>query len=233
MILTCPSCDTQYFADDSTIGESGRTVKCAACGHSWFVPPEGTVVAPRVAAMPAHEVYRERVREQRRRKSRFAALLSWLVTAGVFFLLGLAAIIFRNDVVKVWPQAAAAYKMAGFSVNRFGIEFEAIERSRTFDDTVPVVTVSGRAVNVARSTVVTPLVKVDLRDERGKIVATRYGTITPARLPPAARGTFHVVLEDAPVESFEIELTLVDKAGTPPSAPAAAQTDASDGDAQE
>ncbi|HAQ77304.1 MAG TPA: hypothetical protein DCR96_12515, partial [Hyphomonas sp.] len=23
MILTCPNCETQYFADDSTIGESG------------------------------------------------------------------------------------------------------------------------------------------------------------------------------------------------------------------
>ena len=39
MILTCPECETQYFADDSTIGESGRTVKCATCGHSWFVGP--------------------------------------------------------------------------------------------------------------------------------------------------------------------------------------------------
>ena len=40
MILTCPHCETQYFADDSTIGESGRTVKCAACGGSWFVEPK-------------------------------------------------------------------------------------------------------------------------------------------------------------------------------------------------
>ena len=114
MILTCPSCETQYFADDSTIGESGRTVKCATCGHSWFVRPEGVAGHEHAAAPAAHEIYRERVREQRRRKSRFAALLSWIVTAAVFFTLGLAAIIFRNDVVKFWPESATAYKRAGF-----------------------------------------------------------------------------------------------------------------------
>ncbi|MEZ5946115.1 MAG: zinc-ribbon domain-containing protein [Hyphomonas sp.] len=215
MILTCPSCETQYFADDSTIGESGRTVKCAACGHSWFVGPTGLAVDAASPASPvaAHEIYRERVREQRRQKSRAAALISWLVMAAAFFSLGVAAIVFRNDVVKVWPQAAAAYKLTGFTVNRFGIEFEAIERSRTFNDTIPVVTVSGRALNVARTTVETPLVKVELMDERGRVVATKYGSITPARLQPGAHGTFQVVLEQAPMESFEIELSLEDKIG--------------------
>ena len=220
MILTCPNCETQYFADDSTIGESGRTVKCAACGHSWFVAPPGMdaeASGPNPAA--AHEVYRERVREQRRRKSRAAAVLSWLVTAVLFFSLGVAAIMFRNDVVKVFPRAAVAYKMAGFTVNRFGIEFDSIERSRTFNDTIPVVTVSGKAVNVARTTVDTPLVKVELKDERGRTVATRYGSITPARLLSGTQGTFQVVLEQAPMESFEIELSLVDKAGAPQAAP--------------
>ena len=216
MILTCPNCETQYFADDSTIGESGRTVKCAACGHSWFVAPIG-LETDKAGANPAaaHEIYRERVREQRRRKSRTAALLSWICTAVLFFALGVAAIMFRNDVVKVFPRAAAAYKMAGFTVNRFGIEFADIERSRTFNDTIPVVTVSGRAVNVARSTVDTPLVKVDLKDERGRTVATRYGAIQPAQLTAGSDGNFQVVLEQAPMESFQVELSLVDRAEAP------------------
>jgi predicted Zn finger-like uncharacterized protein len=216
MILTCPSCETQYFADDSTIGESGRTVKCATCGHSWFVSPEGVAGHEHAAAPAAHEVYRERVREQRRRKSRFAAMVSWIVTAALFFTLGLAAIIFRNDVVKFWPESATAYKRIGFSVNRFGLEFEAIERSRTFNDTIPVVTVSGRAVNVARSTVDTPAVRVSLMDERGKEVALKFGSITPAKLEAGETGTFRIVLEQAPMESFEIELSFIDKADVPP-----------------
>ena len=57
MILTCPNCETQYFADDSTIGESGRTVKCAACGHSWFVAPPGLEAEKARVAMDAIAEY--------------------------------------------------------------------------------------------------------------------------------------------------------------------------------
>jgi predicted Zn finger-like uncharacterized protein len=35
MILTCPSCGTQYVVKDGAIPPQGRQVRCAACGHSW------------------------------------------------------------------------------------------------------------------------------------------------------------------------------------------------------
>jgi len=40
MILTCPSCGTQYAVKDGAIPESGRKVRCASCGHSWHQRPE-------------------------------------------------------------------------------------------------------------------------------------------------------------------------------------------------
>src|SRR5262249_24088494 len=35
MILTCPSCGTQYVVKDGAIPPQGRQVRCAACRHSW------------------------------------------------------------------------------------------------------------------------------------------------------------------------------------------------------
>jgi predicted Zn finger-like uncharacterized protein len=40
MILTCPSCGTQYVVKDGTIPPGGRQVRCAACKHSWHQHPE-------------------------------------------------------------------------------------------------------------------------------------------------------------------------------------------------
>ena len=40
MILTCPSCGTQYVVKDGAIPPEGRQVRCASCKHSWHQDPE-------------------------------------------------------------------------------------------------------------------------------------------------------------------------------------------------
>jgi predicted Zn finger-like uncharacterized protein len=41
MIITCPNCDSEYDILETSLGESGRDVKCAKCDHKWFAAVEG------------------------------------------------------------------------------------------------------------------------------------------------------------------------------------------------
>jgi len=52
MILTCPSCGTQYVVKDGAIPPAGRQVRCKACGHSWREVPEAAL-----AGQPVEETY--------------------------------------------------------------------------------------------------------------------------------------------------------------------------------
>ena len=38
MIISCPSCATRYDVDDDRFQPDGRSVRCAECSVSWFVP---------------------------------------------------------------------------------------------------------------------------------------------------------------------------------------------------
>jgi predicted Zn finger-like uncharacterized protein len=52
MILTCPSCGTQYVVKDGAIPPGGRQVRCASCKHSWHQDPETSEAAIEEAAPP-------------------------------------------------------------------------------------------------------------------------------------------------------------------------------------
>lgn len=207
MILTCPECETQYFAEDSTIGESGRTVKCAACGHSWFVGPEGTNAGS--AALGAHEAYRLKVRERRRRKSRAAALSAWTATAAAFVVILTGLVMFRGEVVNRWPESASTYAALGMPVNRFGLEFIESEAERFFDGTTPILEVRGAVQNITNRTVPAPMVRVILLDDQGAQVAQAFAPISPSSIPEEASAVFAARVENPPFESFELELELV------------------------
>ncbi len=230
MILVCPSCDTRYFADDSSIGKEGRRVRCATCGHAWHakLQEEGDVpVAPEDTGLTREQVERLRRTAQenskaragphaefrarehaKRKKTRSRVVtIAWSVSGVIFVaLLGLA-VLFRNEVAEAFPRSASIFRLVGLDVNRFGLTLENVAAKRSFDGTTPVLTVTGAAVNLSDETRTAPELRVTLKDEAGKEVQTWTDKLAVPTLGPGERSEFTSRFEAPPVETYRLTVT--------------------------
>lgn len=215
MIVTCPACDTSYFVEDATLGSEGAQLTCISCGHAWFEKVEGVASSDEALTRGAHERYLEAVRLRGQRRSRLVATGVW-ITMALVFAGGLAsAVVWRNDVVRAWPQSASAYEWVGLEVNRFGVDFENIQRSRELRGTLPVLTVAADVRNVTDRPQATPRVRVGLLDDFGREVAHMFADVTPHTLPAGETGRFSAVLENPPADSYSLDLRFVPRSDGP------------------
>lgn len=256
MILTCPDCETSYYVADERIPPEGRTVKCTSCGHRWLAtlerPPEPPaedppVEAPEVAAVePEPEVgpdapeespreapgdalprkFRAKAVETRRMREAAATGAIWAGMAAVMAVMIAVTVVFRVDVVKVWPGAAAAYASVGLPVNSLGLALEGIEAEPALQDGHAALSVSGMIRNIENHPITAPPLRITLINGSGKVVAAKVARATDPRIPPGETRHFALAFLDPPSTARELEVAFdVDhapthKAPTPKAAPA-------------
>jgi predicted Zn finger-like uncharacterized protein len=207
MIVSCPVCRTRYRVDEKALrGQSGRTVRCANCGHTWHqaAPPElaadrdeaktdGRIepaleVPPRPATTLEVPPRQRALPEPARRRSRWRAL-RWLLIAVVLALAVVAGIVVaRGAVVALWPPAARLYALAGFSAEPpgAGLKIEKLAPSRTPDGLL----IEGDIANGGKTTQNLPRLRVALRDSAEKEVQFKIIDPPKPRLPPGAVAHF-------------------------------------------
>jgi predicted Zn finger-like uncharacterized protein len=237
MILTCTSCSTRYYADDAAIGAAGRTVRCAACGFSWFAEPQlelrTAADAPRaVAQAPTQEpLTRERVErlrraaeqpgpapsaaakfraqqaERMRRERTRAAAVVWTATGAALAASATGMVAFRQDVAEVWPRSASAFAALGLDVNVYGLEFYDLAVERAFDGPTPILLVSGEVRNIGRDDKLAPPVRISLRDTRSHEIFELVNAITDQPIAAGASVPFQIRVENPPSDAVDLEAT--------------------------
>jgi predicted Zn finger-like uncharacterized protein len=239
MILTCPECATGYFVEDAQIRASGRTVRCAACGHRWVAYPErplelvpseaeGALAGPEAGPEPAAEaeaaepaltaedlprVFRDRAEEEKKLRQAALSGAIWAAAALVLALAIGAAIVFREQVVRVWPQTASTYAAIGLPVNPTGLVIEQVRAEPSLEQGHATLAVSGVIRNVVGREVIAPPLRLSLFNAQGRRVAGQVATLQNARIPPGETRHFVTSIVDPPFSAATLQVEFAQGVG--------------------
>jgi predicted Zn finger-like uncharacterized protein len=200
MIVTCTSCSKRYLVDARALGASGRTVRCAGCGNTWFLAPSPDAAAE--LAPPPAEIDIEAERRERRvqlpavKRSRGrGGLIGWtlaviVIVAGVWGL-----VVERAYVMNAWPPATKLYAMIGYgpTIADLGLRVK-FAVSRRDENDQPVVAVDGDVTNVSTVTRDVPKLHVALHDGNDRELQGVDVAVTDQRLLPGASIPFHTTI---------------------------------------
>jgi predicted Zn finger-like uncharacterized protein len=219
MILTCPSCATRYIADEAILGGKGKLVRCATCRHTWRARAsdmsEGVEEeASLAAALDAHEddvlsehdiSFPERPLAPGAPNMR-AAILGWTGAGVGLLLLMTLAVLFRVEIVSLWPKTASVYAAAGFTVTAEGLVFESVAAAPGYHEGEPTLTITAAVRNTSGRVREVPPVWIGLFDEDGEEVFSWAVALEVAELAPRQSARFTALLAQPPVDAQDLEL---------------------------
>jgi hypothetical protein len=189
MIVSCPSCATEYDLP-KPVGSDATIMRCGACGHGW-IEAHGTDVSDlvavnadeRVAAQgeddsdarvmaEARKIARAaRMAEQKakaKRERRMAQLRGWAgLAAGICLVLG-GMVTFPEHIVQAAPATAKIYSLAGKNVNIYGLAISGVEQQYMIVGGQPVLALRGQISNITGEDQRVPPLRFILMDAEGR-----------------------------------------------------------------
>ena len=231
MILTCPECATSYFVDDARVPAAGRLVKCSSCGARWTAvkdaapepqpEPEPASPAPTkrperlipdyddLEVVPIDPAILAAARAARAAPKKEAAgkVAVWAVAGVVVVGLIAGAILFRTEVVRLWPGSQAAYAGLGLPVNALGLVIEGVSAKPVFQGGRPVLAVTGAIRSVRDAAASSPPIRISLLDRTGKPVAAKVATPLDGLVPGRATRHFAIAIVDPPASVHDLEVS--------------------------
>jgi len=232
MILTCPSCSTRYSIDPITIGQEGRAVKCAKCGHKWReFPPDDMPKKVTVEVEPQDQSSETpapsadpgmSIEQMTAAKSHVAGKvgsgkkrrwIAWLLLLLILAALVCGAFFGRNIIVQVWPGSAQYYQYLRIDVetqNELGLEIHDLKTKSVLQNGVTTLTVSGVIKNVTDGPQLLPRIKIALIDDKGQSVYSWTTTVEEPEVMPWGQVEFSSSMNQPPEEAKNVKVDLID-----------------------
>lgn len=229
MILSCPKCSTRFLVDPGALAEKGRSVRCGACGHSWFQePPADTAYEPAPLTLD-DEVTSPLERDAPRGSGR--KLWPRLVVVFLFVFV-IAAILagayrYRERIAGSSELAARAYAMLGIEVGSRApantttkspetrtadgliVPENSIKIERQSLNETPILVISGEIRNQSDNRQTVGRMRITLTDGAGKGLKTWTFAPEARTLEPGATMTFRSSISNPPAEAKKVRFDFV------------------------
>lgn len=125
--------------------------------------------------------------------------------------LTVALVVWRGDVVRLLPQTALFYRLAGLEVNLRGVAFKDIKVTNDTVDGKPVLVIEGVIVGNTRKPVELPRLRFAIRDAQGAEIYAWNTVLEQPVLKPGERAYFKSRLASPPAEGRDIDIRFFNK----------------------
>jgi predicted Zn finger-like uncharacterized protein len=213
MILTCPSCSTRYLIDPTSLGVTGRVVRCARCSNSWSeVPPEDMpklvdVLPPAEKIKPIPPGSNLPAVQKTRIKT---AWVGWAALFAVIVAVAAGTLLARDRIIAVWPGAAQIY--AGLGLDEYaagrGLVVRNVQKGSSSEDGKRIVTVTGEITNIFDHSRDVPRVIVQVLDATQNVIDAGYAVPADSELAPGQTTVFSIRITDPPKNAVSLNVVL-------------------------
>lgn len=229
MILNCPKCSTRFLVDPVALGEKGRSVRCGACGHSWFQEPPGDKAYEPPPLTLDDEITTPLDRDTGRkpRGKLWPRLAAWFLFIFVIALIVGGGYRYRQEIVRRWPPAAKLYSTLGIpvtvppstatdkpkpaTVRKSGLVVpeSSIKIERESRDDTPILVISGQIRNGSDRPQPVGRMRITLTDASDKPLKSWLFAPEARTLEPGASMTFRSSVTNPPAEAKKVRFDFV------------------------
>jgi predicted Zn finger-like uncharacterized protein len=118
----------------------------------------------------------------------------------------LALMVWRVDVVRLLPQTATFYRLAGMEVNLRGLAIKDVQVKTETVDSKQVLVIEGVIIDEVRKPVDLPRLRFVVRDEHGTEIYAWNAVLEQSQLQPGEKAWFRSRLASPPAEARSIDV---------------------------
>jgi hypothetical protein len=143
---------------------------------------------------------------RRWRGAAIAQAAGWAALVFLVAAIGWASVQYRQTIASLWPQSASLYAAVGLPVNVRGIELTNISYQQEYEDGQPVLSVTGKVVNISDRELAVPEIRVVLLDDaKHELYHWNFDAGIPT-LKPGGESTFVTRLSSPPPEARNLNV---------------------------